>query len=466
MNSSQNNLAEDKTALEFTPNNSGSNSTEWLEQIRSKDFNAALLKLDALLNTNNSSLLERLWWIRCQLNLNLLPASTLTSPLEEIFPNALQNSDCAGLAITTFYKAGKSLSEKNQSRLSLLMLERASSVSEKYSILSAELKNELQQAHHNAIETEIKNAQLKKESITYISELEAKLAKIKKSPEKKVAEKKKSEWTNNSESTQLPEKTADETPILNSNNRFNYRPYIIALILLLAGYFVFTSKYRAPDDQLAISLPLPNLEPINPMLTFETKKSVLSGVEQRIASLGKASSESSALSSSSSDGVDSQALEDANKIDVPTPTEEEELESISGTTPGEEQIPQAKIPRLDPKTIGASKVDTVDQSPRRAGIEPSLPDILNNEPRIPEGKTLDGKVLQSYEVEQFNPPLRYSTIAATEVLSAPSLLSKSLARLETDTHVDVTKKMGLWLEIRSTGGRIGYIYAQDAEETK
>ncbi len=77
------NLADDKTALEFTAsNNSTSNNSSWLELVRAANHNKALEELDTILNTNNYSVLERLWWIRCQLNLNLLPISTLTSPPE------------------------------------------------------------------------------------------------------------------------------------------------------------------------------------------------------------------------------------------------------------------------------------------------------------------------------------------------------------------------------------------------
>lgn len=458
-------LAEDKIALEFT---SSPESNKWLELIQSSNYSKALEELDSILNTNNFSILERLWWIRCQLHLNLLPISTLTSPLEEIYPQVIQSKDHSGLAISTFFKISKSLQEKSQSRLSLLMVERADEINKNHSSLNEQQNIELKNFYIQTLETELKNAQNKKENLQYISNLEKKLVDSKKTN-------KKSEWTlnhiignnnlenskseTNSEKTTTTHKNADLKP------KYNLVKYAIVLLLLLfAAHFALT-RSQDSEAQLALSLPMPNSKPLEPKFNFGKNPSILSGVEKRLESLGDSSSSQASIATNPSE-VDAQAITQANNIEVPEAIQDEELESISGTTKGEEQIPKTKIPRLDPKNVGAANVETVEQSPRRAGVAPSLPEIINNEPRIPEGKTLEGKILQSYEVEVFEPPLVYQTITGSEVLSAPSLLSKSMARLEPGTHIYVIKKMGLWLEIRSTGGRIGYIYAQDAEQIK
>jgi len=79
-------------------------------------------------------------------------------------------------------------------------------------------------------------------------------------------------------------------------------------------------------------------------------------------------------------------------------------------------------------------------------------------------RALDGSALQSYEVERYDQPQIYETITATNVLAAPSLLSQSITRLKSETPIHVTARMGLWLELISNEGKIGYIFAQDAEK--
>ena len=80
----------------------------------------------------------------------------------------------------------------------------------------------------------------------------------------------------------------------------------------------------------------------------------------------------------------------------------------------------------------------------------------------PDLKTLDGKPVHSYEVQNFAAPRRYRTIVLTRVLSAPSMVSSEVARLQADAKIVVISSMGPWLELRSKNGLRGYVYAQDA----
>lgn len=160
---------------------------------------------------------------------------------------------------------------------------------------------------------------------------------------------------------------------------------------------------------------------------------------------------------------------------------EEELISISNELASSEvSVSNSNIPELDHGRFRNTKVESIGTSPMKAPL-PASPQELRQDPngRIygpprdnpavqlpPSSRSLDGSPLRPYEVEQFNPPLRYETLTSTEVLAAPSLLARSLARLEPKTPVDVKARMGLWLELRSTGGNVGYIYAQDAMPLK
>jgi hypothetical protein len=163
-----------------------------------------------------------------------------------------------------------------------------------------------------------------------------------------------------------------------------------------------------------------------------------------------------------------------------TAPEEDELVSLSNLPPAKNAIPANRVPKPDAGKFANTKVEQVGTSPRKAavpqegmdkGIQVGTDGRVYGQPKTADpaaensgAKTLDGSQLRSYEVRQFNPPLRFRTITATEVLSAPSLLANSLAHLEAQTPVDVTAHMGQWLELRSSRGHVGYIYAQDAEE--
>ena len=187
--------------------------------------------------------------------------------------------------------------------------------------------------------------------------------------------------------------------------------------------------------------------------------------------------------------IDQQALNSEQARKLPEPkaaelkTEEDELESISRVPAAQNAIPESKIAKPDSQKFSKTPVEDVGTSPRKAPVPSDVaannnlkvtpegrvwgpPQPVDSAPAKPGSRSLDGSPVQSYEVQQYNPPLRYRTLAPTEVLSAPSLLAKSLAHLETQTPIDVTARMGQWLELRSAQGRVGYIYSQDAVEDR
>jgi hypothetical protein len=179
--------------------------------------------------------------------------------------------------------------------------------------------------------------------------------------------------------------------------------------------------------------------------------------------------------------VDQSALNAAKaKAVAKNSTEEDELVSLTNLPPAKNAIPANRVPKPDAGKFANTRVEDVGTSPRKAAVPQEATDKglqvgadgrVYGAPKAKDpvvensgAKTLDGSQLRSYEVQQFNPPLRFRTITATEVLSAPSLLANSMAHLEAQTPVDVTAHMGQWLELRSSRGHVGYIYAQDAAE--
>ncbi len=152
--------------------------------------------------------------------------------------------------------------------------------------------------------------------------------------------------------------------------------------------------------------------------------------------------------------VDQEAVDLSNSEKLLPP--DDELVSMSNLPPAENAIAKNNIPDMAPGRFSTTKVEDVGNSPRKTTA---------NTPKKNAGRsneTLSSAQAGAEKNQSFDPPRLYRTITPTEVLAAPSLLAKSLARLEANTPVHVTKSMGHWLELRSTGGRTGFIYAQDA----
>lgn len=171
--------------------------------------------------------------------------------------------------------------------------------------------------------------------------------------------------------------------------------------------------------------------------------------------------------------------------DSPFKQNQEQQNGIAGITddrPSEKAVDPSKVPQLDPNRINVTGTDSLGDG---RGVE-AIPGILRGgdgriygppmeAARIARdtiqdklnqgGRGLDGSAVQPIEVEQYSHPAEFRIIAPTKVLSAPSIVSAQVENLPPNSKVEVTAKMGQWLEIRSVGGRVGYIYSQDAAPT-
>lgn len=153
------------------------------------------------------------------------------------------------------------------------------------------------------------------------------------------------------------------------------------------------------------------------------------------------------------------------------------IEGMDGPLPPNAQLPSGQLPPAklpgaqQPRTdSGGPLVARRDTEGLRVGPDGQMygPPRDANSPLITRdiGTSIDGQPVRSYEVQRYPEPMLFKTIASTQVLSAPSFLATSIARLAPDTSIQVVSRMGQWLELRSTGGSRGFILAQDAQEAR
>ena len=225
---------------------------------------------------------------------------------------------------------------------------------------------------------------------------------------------------------------------------------------------IFESKLDNTEKPM-----LPNVGPFS----LDSLTPSLEDINKRLAKLNNNQNKSSVsdLSQSSpTPTVDDSEVESLNQIP-------DKLESPANQAP----VPKLPSPPANmgtPVDLGSnSKINTTNGNrPSGTTTDPKQikqtadgrifgpPEVVDPTNGKNNQRALDGGPLKSYEVERFDPPLVYETITATNVLSAPSLLSQPITRLNSGTPIHVTATMGLWLELRSNEGKLGYIFSQDA----
>jgi hypothetical protein len=496
-------LSETSRALELA----NLDDQQWAGSIDVENLESTLYEIEKNYHPESAALPEKLWWIRCQLNLGLVPSSALTAPLEDIFEEVKTNSEYKELALATYIQAGLKLFRKSQLRLACLMLSRAYNLRTTQGRLKFEELEAVRGFYQEVLEQEQRDAELRRESKDYLAHLADELKACKEdiliqAPSDSSTEEKQ-QPSKNLSSKQILENIKEETSTPTSSEKVarnsKKRSQTLGLLALSIAFSVIlafawvriyqteqTAEKQSPVQSVSKDKPKEDApsnqakaEPAkeDPLLLAKSEpvssqsSAQMSQLDQRINNLGKQTREEPA-------GVDQNALQEAGKIKLPG--EDDELVSIerenNGASIAKTNIPMANIPNLDrrkiqPVSVGSSPrkaplMDPNPPNPQAAVLPQTKTPLRDSDPlRNRSGeKALDGSPLRSYEVETYNPPVTFRTITPTNVLVSPSLFSKSLTRLEVDTHVHVTRKMGNWLELRSTGGRTGYIFAQDATQ--
>ena len=497
----------------------------WEQLAAAGNHEAALGDIETELLASPEDPLLRLWWTQCQLELGRLPITALTAPLEEIAKSVQPKPELHALCTGTLVKAAVGVIKKNQFRLGVGLLERALELAQGSLMVSATNIQEIRKTYRTIITEEIKRAPARKEPKSYLDLLEKKLAAIEtniednappsippvehpvRKPVKRLDAKSMLVEAAAARSG-VPEDADFSEPRRRPATLLYVCAAIATLLIAAVSVYQFAPQSiaglikRSPlgaesGAQTAVAMTFPQERKLAaPALdNRETADGQsLDSVGKRLAQLSittaKENTEARSAKSMAEDPeIDHGALNSdrAKKLPKNTPSDDEVV-SLTNLPEAENAIKEKKPPMYDPGKLGRTEVQPVGTSDRKSPIpRESLGGMtVDSNGRVygpPKSSTgsgspgagstgsgprraLDGGPLQTYEVEQFNPPLLYRTITSTEVLSAPSLVSSALARLENDTPVHVSAKLGQWLELRSTGGKVGYIYAQDATPSK
>ena len=461
--------------------------SRWGELLRDGAFTSAVSHIERYLTEEPDNLEARLWWVRCHLELSDLPLHALLGQLEDL--SAVKEHDNLSiLAVSTLLVASLQLAQKSQSRLAVVMCERANVFAGGGDPQLVAAEPSLKRLYLHLLEVEYAAAQQRRDKRAYLSSLEEKL-------ENAAVEVEKLPEPNVSQDSELPlEQISNPSPSADARPQSGMA--VGKLLALFAVLFLGTGtvlllllfrviplpKVNSVDLELALAKePVRVAQPLLPKISFsprlsslpENGSAALDSVNERLEKLSVAKRGES--KNKGEVGTQKASIQLVTPdADYSSDADSNELEAISGLPSATDGFGR-KLPALKSERFEKTKVSTVSTTRRRAPVNPRLKKdskgrdygpIRERDPVVRSGKkkALDGSTLKSYEVEEFDPPVVYRTIAPTEVMQKPSLLSKSLARLETNTPIQVVRRMGMWLELKSTGGHVGYIYAQDASK--
>ena len=477
----------------------------WLLAFSKENYQECVELLDSILASEPDNMLAKLVWIRAHLGARQLPTTALCAPLEEAALSSDSEPQLTAFRKALFLQATFALSASSQSRLSWSMMEKALSISP--TLESASISEELHTYAIELLQQEIERAQQKRESTDYINSLQStkdNLAETLKKISKEVSMQ--ASHATQSESSpakppvtslsakdiaqNAPSASSQETTPETAQSGKSWLFYSLALIVVISGalsYFItpkLVAHRSTPAIQLALRKPDKLIPPKLEISRNAPLDKKLESVGRRLQELAEDSETNTKTvpNNNNSDEVDSEALnpENAKHLKTPITPQNDELVALGGESQSDENIPSFDSSGISNTTTNS--VESIGSNSRGNPIpSAALGSKLkvdtkgrvfgpsSNLDRANPGKqrtALDGSPLRSYEVKQFSPPKLFKTITATRVLSAPSILSTTLAELPENTPIHVSAQMGRWLELRSTGGRVGYIFSQDAVTTK
>ncbi len=491
------------------------------------DFEAALRILDEQLIAEPESLINRLWWVRCQYELQSLPVTALSSPLEEMFPAVSKSAELAELAVTTYALVGMRLRERSYSKLGAVICEKAVEICRTTPTVPAALRKLASGAYRQILEEEFERAKKRGESKTYLVALEKQIeqqSRVEVEAEKVTSNVKQPrpapfltakalrEEADRTASENSPEhpwklgeapKSASGTAVPtepSSIPKARNNKFLGLLLVAAAGFAAWMFLLRGPSNEeieqrLAmlpaggeILLKLPEIVPRLPDGLLGDgavpgyQDPSFDSLTTRLEKLGQAPVAPEAKP------------EPAQPAEPESPpvlaAESHRPEPLPPRLPPASSLDPRKAPLLNPDTLKGTPVESlggdphVTMAPKDAqGLDQNLErgrdgqlygppvslDGGRNSSRDPyekPGTALDGSQIRSYAVDRFPTPLTFKTITATNVLDAPSVLAPAIDRISSDAVIKVIARMGKWLELQSTGGRRGFIYAQDAVEVK
>ncbi len=470
--------------------------------------------------------LEKIWWVRGQLATEGMPLAALTTPLSGIFEGLKNIPRLNSIACSSYFLLARQLAEKKQTRLAVLFyehaLEFASSLSLKdrtslRSLAAGVYRDELARA-----ESKRESADYLAKLKSRAAELE-RVEKPKPEIDRKASSSSDDQKPTLSisaksiRSAEFSQKSIRDEDELRTISDVVKKPSspsqvkgfvlgVACVVLLLAAWDfgfkdrqsqpIIVASSSSPESEKPVStpsptatpMPAPNAQPISNNSGSEFKEVIekAKAIDAKFDDLGerlknvtfKGIDKQKSIEELVKDPeVDQAALKSKEATAAPkasaSPTPgDDALASLDGTKTNP-QIDPGKVPMLDPNKLGsappieiavptgAKGTEPIEARDRnRDSIQPSLPQFGG--PPDPKGRGMDGGPVRSYPVERLSEAEVYRTITETNVLSAPSLLAQTVTRLPSETSVQVVSRVGQWLELRSVGGKRGFIYAQDA----
>lgn len=464
-------------------------SASWAELIEQNEHQAALQKIEEALHADGSDLAARLWWVLCQLELGSLPAMALTTPLEEIYKELENEPRLHAPGCEAFLRVAELLMQRGQLRLAVVMAERALALAKRAQSFGPKERNAVAAAYRLVAVRELERAEKKLEAGEYVDSLKASIeaaADEADEPARPTADEAEPEVSAgrvrksavfNSKSI-LEESLRDDQPAAGSAEpnepaptRRSWRP---PRMLLVAGIFLLLVSALLSSNLLHVGADLADVE-------LAMASPVSQGAPAFLPEPGRLRAvtiDSSDLDSVQ-DRLNQLAIGSGRSDEKPAPSLDDALQDPSVDSSLMKPAPQPKLdtaavrPERRPSASAGESVASVDP----AGVDVSRVEDLGRSgpsrlakgrdgrlygPAPQEARGLDGSPVTGVEVQQFSKPELYRTVTPTAVLEAPSVLSPAVERLEANAKIQVVSRMGQWLELRSSGGRRGYIFAQDA----
>lgn len=480
----------------------GSVGAKWGPYILARDYGRALQELDAGLvsvgNLQDAHCLEmRLWWIRCQLELQSVPLTVLTSPMEEIVPALTEQHSLYELGAITFLAVAQQLAAKNQHRLAIVVLERAYqfglasvafTLQEKQVFEQALRETLVQEMKSVGAKVEVRSGKKETQQREYLALLEKKLGglsqALKTNGEHSSGKVQKKSFTAKSILDYQPASAESNTGAFNGDSQEQSLSPPVAVVkrgrspivwissvlflLLVVWWGGWNHFFSKPSEaELLSRMMFPPELVANPVFLLPAPRppqyarlGVIDSGESPLREIGTRLEGLSQVRDPVAVERESERIDSATSDIASNSAEGQHQQGSAAVEQDIQQVNQDKIPSLNTEKLGSTTVRSVDDTMLRSPVG-----RYETAPRAgpqtgPRGGNSESP--PAYEVERFDPPARFRIIASTDVLSDPSFLAKSLARLERDATISVVARMGQWLELRSTGGRVGFIYAQDA----
>ncbi|MCC6954924.1 MAG: hypothetical protein IT290_12475 [Deltaproteobacteria bacterium] len=468
------------------------------------DVKGALTESERVLAESPRSLDARIAWILCQLEVGSVPVAALSGPLEEVFAGLEENPELGATAAVVALRMARRLVERGQMRIALPLMERAMTL-----LRSSTGAFPAQAEFHGTLRKlyteEIKRGELRREAKPYLDQLRKRLEQLEAerpapmAPSKAPDAPRKKSYLNSKAllesavaAERAPQTEGRAEPDLTGmsavppadreerseedirdTSRLRHRFFLGggAAFALMGLYFL--AKISFPEAALEIA---------NERLAIQIGASIPASLSlPEVKSIAEASAGSSAIrelsrrmeslptrnSKGPENEVDTAALQFKGELAQPEPQD---------NLPRPPPRPDSrKLPEADADRLAGTVVESLGRVPDPREIDVAVGSLRAG----PDGRTygpplnasgsdraLDGSDLRAYPVDQLAAPVLYKIIAPTKVLSAPSVLANPLGELKPEAMVQVTSRMGRWLEIQSTGGRRGFIYSQDAAEQR